>query len=166
MRTFLHLLTYVRRTVLRARTRTALTVLGTSLALGLFAFVWALERGVDRLAEAADQPVLVVFQSSRFCPLTSDLPLRYAEEIRSMPEVETVLPTLLFINSCRANLDLVTLHGVPPALLTDIHELELLDGDIESWQRNPRGALVGRRLAERRGLTVGQPVPSKVALNG
>ncbi len=158
MMAFVRLLTYVRRTVVRARTRTLLTVLGTALALGLFAFVWALERGVERLSEAADQPVLVVFQSSRFCPLTSDLPVRYAQEIAGMPEVATVLPTLLFINSCRANLDLVTLHGVPSDLLTEIHDFELLDGDVESWKANPRGALVGQRLAERRGLKVGERV--------
>lgn len=158
MRVLLRLLVYVRRTLWRARTRTTLTVLGTALALGLFAFVWALERGVDDLAEAADQPVLVVFQSSRFCPLTSDIPIRYAREIAAFPEVETVLPTLLFINSCRANLDLVTLHGVPGEGLTDIHDFEVLDGDVETWRRDPRGALVGQRLAARRGLKVGDRV--------
>ena len=149
---------YVRRTIVRARMRSLLTVLGTALALGLFAFVWTLSRGVARLSEAADQPVLVVFQSSRFCPLTSDLPVRYAREIEEMDGVAQVLPTLLFINSCRANLDLVTLHGVPTDGLTDIHDFDFLDGGIERWAQEDRGALVGKRLAERRGLSVGDRV--------
>ena len=59
-------------------------------------------------AQAANQPILVVFQSSRYCPLTSSLPMRYADELRRMDGVDSVLPTLLFINSCRTNLDLVT----------------------------------------------------------
>jgi putative ABC transport system permease protein len=149
---------YVRRTIVRARMRSLLTVLGTALALGLFAFVWTLSRGVARLSESADQPVLVVFQSSRFCPLTSDLPVRYAQEIAEMEGVAQVLPTLLFINSCRANLDLVTLHGVPTDGLRDIHKFDFLDGDMERWQREDRGALIGKRLADRRGLSVGDRV--------
>ena len=70
MSAFLRLLTYVRRTVLRARTRSLLTILGTALAMGLFAFVRTLEGGVNRLSESSNMPVLVVFQTSRFCPLT------------------------------------------------------------------------------------------------
>lgn len=155
MSAFLRLLVYVKRTVVRARLRTSLTVLGTALALALFAFVRMLEGGVDRMNEAADQPVLVVFQSSRFCPLTSLLPERYARDIERFEGVEAVLPTLLYINSCRANLDLVTLHGVTPATLEQIHDLELLGGTKDGWSERGDGALVGRRLAERRRLEPG-----------
>jgi putative ABC transport system permease protein len=153
--TFLKLLTYVRRTILRARLRSTLTVLGTALALALFTFVRMLEGGVDRMNEAADQPVLVVFQSSRFCPLTSQLPERYMQELERLPGVEAVLPTLIYINSCRANLDLVTLHGVDTERLEEIHELTLLEGDLHAWKRRGDGALVGKRLAERRKLKPG-----------
>lgn len=155
---FLRLLTYVRRTIFRARLRSSLTVLGTALALGLFAFVWALERGVERLEEKADQPLLVVFQTSRFCPLTSNLPVRYADEISGMKGVKQVLPTLLYINACRSNLDLVTLHGVPTHNLTDIHQLEFLAGSVDRWRKSPRGAIVGQRLAQRRNLSIGDRV--------
>jgi len=153
--TFLRLLTYVRRTILRARLRSLLTVLGTALALALFTFVRMLEGGVDRMNEAADQPVLVVFQSSRFCPLTSQLPERYAQELERLEGVESVLPTLIYINSCRANLDLVTLHGVATDRLEDVHELTLLEGDLHAWKGRGDGALVGKRLAERRKLKPG-----------
>jgi putative ABC transport system permease protein len=152
---FLRLLTYVRRTVLRARTRSLLTILGTALAMGLFAFVRTLEGGVDRLSTSSNLPVLVVFQTSRFCPLTSELPVRYADDIRRMDGVESVLPTLLYINACRTNLDLVTLHGVVPDQLGGVHSMRLLEGDLESWKGRRDGALVGKRLAERRGLKPG-----------
>ncbi len=149
------LLTYVRRTILRARMRSLLTVLGTALAIALFAFVRMLEGGVDRMAEQANQPVLVVFETSRFCPLTSLLPDRYGDDIAGMEEVESVLPTLLFINSCRANLDLVTLHGVVPELVTDMHDFAVVEGSDSTWRGKPDGALVGKRIAERRGLKIG-----------
>lgn len=155
MSAFWRLLTYVRRTILRARTRSLLTLLGTALAMALFAFVDTLEAGVRNLSESSNQPVLVVFQTSRFCPLTSDIPLRYVDEVERIPGVASVLPTLLYINACRTNLDLVTFHGIPPGEEGGMHELTLLSGSMDSWRAKPDGALVGRRLAERRGLAPG-----------
>lgn len=155
MNNVLRLLTYVRRTIFRARARSLLTIFGTALAIALFAFVRMLEGGVDRMADQANQPVLVVFETSRFCPLTSLLPDRYADDIASMEGVDSVLPTLLFINSCRANLDLVTLHGVLPDLVDEMHDFEVVEGDAQSWKDKPDGALVGQRIAQRRGLKVG-----------
>lgn len=158
MGNLLAFLPYVVRTALRARTRSLLTVLGGTLAMTLFAFVRTVDDGVQQLADRSSQGVLVVFQDSRFCPLTSALPVRYEGAIREIDGVEDVLSTLVFINSCRSNLDLVTLHGVPPDELEELYDLELLEGSVADWKRRSDGALVGERLAERRGLKVGQRV--------
>ena len=158
MRSLLAFLPYVVRTAFRARMRSVLTVLGGTLAMMLFAFVRTVDGGVQQLAERSAQPVLVVFQDSRFCPLTSELPVRYESAIRDIPGVQDVLPTLVFINSCRSNLDLVTLHGVPHDQLEQLYELELLDGSIADWRSRSDAALVGERLAERRQLRVGERV--------
>lgn len=155
MRAFVRLLKYVHRTVSRARLRSLLTVLGTALALALFTFVRMLEGGVDRMAEEANQPVLVVFETSRFCPLTSNLPERYGDEIAGMEGVASVLPTLLFVNACRANLDLITMHGVMPEVLNEIHDIRVIEGDAESWKSKSDGAIVGQNIARRRDLKVG-----------
>jgi len=156
MRRLLAFLPYVFRTVLRARTRTILTVTGAALAMALFAFVRTVEGGVSELRTRAGKPLLVVFQDSRFCPLTSNLPVRYAPAIREIPGVDLVLPTLVFINSCRANLDLVTLHGVEPEHLEDVYDVQLLAGDLAGWKATSDGALVGERLAGRRNAKVGE----------
>ncbi len=149
---------YVLRTVLRAPTRSALTILGTALALALFAFVRTLEGSVEGIRAAADRPVLVVFQQSRFCPLTSVLPLRYRTDLEAMPGVEAVLPTLVYVNQCQSNLDLVTLHGVDPATLAGVQRLRPVEGSLDGWGDAANGALVGQRLAERRKLHVGDRV--------
>jgi putative ABC transport system permease protein len=158
VRDLVRFLPYVVRTAWRARTRTILTVVGAAVAMGLFAFVRTVDQGVSDLDDRADQPVLVVFQESRFCPLTSYLPLRYADTIRGIEGVAEVLPTLLFINSCRANLDLVTLHGVESAPLDRIYDFDLLEGDLGSWKGRSDAAIVGERLARRRGVKVGERV--------
>ena len=158
MRELFAFLPYVFRTARRARTRTLLTILGAAVAMALFAFVRTVDRGVGELAERSAKPVLVVFQESRFCPLTSDLPVRYKPVIEEVPGVDRVLPTLVFINSCRSNLDLVTLHGVEGDALQDVYDLTLLAGDIADWKARSDGALVGERLAARRGARVGERV--------
>jgi putative ABC transport system permease protein len=158
MREFFAFLPYAARTALRARMRSLLTLLGASLAMALFAFVRTVDDGVGALAARSQQPVLVVFQDSRFCPLTSELPLRYEREIAAVPGVAAVLPTLVFVNACRSNLDLVTLHGVEPGGLERLYDLEVLGGSVADWQARSDGALVGERLAQRRKLAVGARV--------
>ncbi|MBL8899272.1 MAG: ABC transporter permease [Planctomycetes bacterium] len=158
MRELLRFLPYVLRTALRARLRSLCTVLGAALAMALFVFVRTVDRGVDDLSARSAQPVLVVFQDSRFCPLTSELPVRYAQTIRDLPEVEEVLPTLVYVNSCRSNLDLVTLHGVEAERLSSLYELEFLSGSLEAFRVRSDAALIGERLAERRKAIVGQRV--------
>jgi len=158
MREFFAFFPYVFRTATRARMRSLLTVLGATMAMALFAFVRTVDDGVARLAKHADQPVLVVFQDSRFCPLTSELPLRYETAIEDVPGVNAVLPTLVFINSCRSNLDLVTLHGVAADNLEQLYDFELIDGSVAAWRDARDAALVGERLAQRRGIETGQRV--------
>lgn len=158
MRELLAFFPYVVRTAFRARTRSLLTVLGGTLAMMLFAFVRTVDGGVQALAARTAQPVLVVFQDSRFCPLTSELPVRYEREIRKLEGVQDVLTTLVFINSCRSNLDLVTLHGVPHDQLESLYDLEVVAGSLADWKGRSDGALVGERLAERRQLKVGERV--------
>ncbi|MCR9247972.1 MAG: ABC transporter permease [bacterium] len=157
MREVFAFIPYVFRTTMRARMRSLLTLLGASLAMMLFAFVRTVDDGVATLADRADQPVLVVFQDSRFCPLTSDLPMRYERDILAVDGVEAVLPTLVFINSCRSNLDLVTLHGVTKNDLDRLYELDIVGGTVQDWQNRNDGALVGERLAARRNLKPGDP---------
>jgi putative ABC transport system permease protein len=158
MRELLAFVPYVLRTTRRARMRSLLTVLGGALAMMLFAFVVTVDRGVATLADRSAQPVLVVFQDSRFCPLTSELPVRYERQILDVDGVEAVLPTMVFINSCRSNLDLVTLHGVPTDRLERLYELDVLSGSVADWKARSDGALVGERLAARRNLRAGQRV--------
>jgi putative ABC transport system permease protein len=72
-----------------------------------------------------------------------------------MPGVASVQPTLLYINACRANLDLITLHGVPTTGEDALHDMDVVAGDLTSWKTTSDGALVGKRLAQRRGLKPG-----------
>jgi putative ABC transport system permease protein len=152
----LRFLPYVRKNVLGHRVRTGMTVLGTAVLLFLFLFVTAVQDGLDRVLAARDDR-LIVYQAYRFCPSSSQLPLFYADTIRGVPGVKDVLPVKVVVSNCRASLDTVVFHGVDPKLLPGCRpNLRFLSGDWSAFQARSDAALVGRRIADRRGLRPGQ----------
>jgi putative ABC transport system permease protein len=60
----------------------------------------------------------------------------------------------IVVNNCRASLDVVTYRGVTEPALQDA-DFTLLSGSLEDWTRRNDAAIVGERLAARRGLDVG-----------
>src|ERR1041385_1650572 len=142
----------------RHRTRTILTVSGSAAGLLVFCLVAAVQNGLGRLTEdAAAERTLIVFQQNRFCPSTSKLPERYTDEIGKVDGVKEVIPIKVFMNNCRASLDLVVFHGIPPEKLRLARDLRLVAGSWEEFTSHRDSALVGRALAARRGIEVGKP---------
>jgi putative ABC transport system permease protein len=148
---------YVLKTLWRHRTRTALTVSGTAVALFVFAFVGAIQEGMNRLAndQQADRS-LVVFQANRFCPSTSKLQDGYADRIRKIEGVKDAVPIKVYMNNCRASLDVVVFNGMPPEKLRSFRDLTLLQGDWATFEKQRDAALVGQSVFERRKLHLGQ----------
>jgi putative ABC transport system permease protein len=152
----LKFLPYVRKNITGHRARSGMTVLGTAMLLFLFLFVTSVQDGLGRVLQARDDR-LVVFQAYRFCPSSSQLPVFYADAIRGVPGVKDVLPVKVVVNNCRASLDTVVFHGVDPKLLPAVRpNLRFVSGDWAAFQARNDAALVGRRIAERRGLRPGQ----------
>ncbi|MCX7716947.1 MAG: ABC transporter permease [Candidatus Sumerlaeaceae bacterium] len=150
-------LRYVMRTILRHRLRSALTLLGIATAMFLFCFVEGLQDGVRAATEGeAAKNRLIVYQKNRFCPATSVLPERYGDAIASIPGVRQVIPVKIFVNNCRASLDAVTFRGVPPETLASGEGApRVIEGDGRAPLERFDAALIGHRLAKRRGLKVG-----------
>ncbi len=151
------LFAYAWKTMTRHRLRSILTVAGIATAMFLFCFIEGLQSGVRMATESeATRNVLIVYQRSRFCPATSMLPERYASQIARIPGVKSVLPVKVYLNNCRASLDTVTFRGVPPELLAGGgHPLTLTAGNMAGFTARRDAAIVGDRLAARRGLKPG-----------
>ncbi|OAI54245.1 ABC transporter substrate-binding protein [Planctomyces sp. SCGC AG-212-M04] len=148
---------YVLKTLWRHRTRTFLTVSGTAVALFVFAFVGAMQEGMDRLVndQAADRS-LIVFQANRFCPSTSKLQEGYADRIRKIEGVKDAIPIKVYMNNCRASLDVVVFNGVPPEKLRAFRDFSLVQGDWATFEKQRDAALVGQSVFQRRKLKLGQ----------
>jgi len=143
--------------LIRHRMRTALTLLGVAAGMFLFTAVASLQESLETATRAeATDTTLVVYRENRFCPSTSRLPEYYLDEIRSLDGVREVIPVKITVNNCGASLDVITFRGVPPGdLISYAPEITLLDGSTADWKARDYGALVGRFLAEKRGLKVG-----------
>jgi putative ABC transport system permease protein len=128
----------------------------------LFVVVQALQQGVTTATKlTAADTTLVVFRENRFCPSTSRLPERYTRAIEGIDGVESVIPIKIVVNNCGASLDVITYRGVPEESIAALaRDWTILDGSIEQWRSRSDAAIVGERLAERRGFKVGQSFDS------
>lgn len=147
---------YVLKTLWRHRTRTLLTVTGAAVAMFVFCFVGSVQEGLHRLTTGSDADRnLIVFQENRFCPTSSRLPEDYERVIAEIPGVRDVMPIQVWTNNCRASLDIVVFNGADPIQIQQTRPLKLTSGDWQQFQSTRDAAIVGRNVAQRRGLKVG-----------
>ena len=147
---------YILKTLWRHRSRTLLTVSGSAVALFVFCFVGAVQEGMNDLQRRQEaNGSLVVFQASKFCPATSHLPQDYDQQIRRLEGVKDVIPIQVFTNNCRASLDVVVFYGVPPEKLRTSRDFKLVSGDWKEFEMHQDAAMVGRAVANRRAIKVG-----------
>ncbi|MBM83216.1 MAG: ABC transporter substrate-binding protein [Planctomycetaceae bacterium] len=147
---------YILRTLWRHRSRTILTVSGSAVALFVFCFVGAVQEGMDDLQRRQKaKGSLISFQANKFCPATSHLPQDYDEQIVKLDGVKDVVPVQVFTNNCRASLDVIVFYGVPPKKLRKARDFELASGNWAEFEENQDAAVVGRAVARRRDIKVG-----------
>ena len=150
------MLTYVLKTLWRHRTRTLLTVTGAAVAMFVFCFVGSVQEGLQRLTTGADADrSLIVFQENRFCPTSSRLPEDYSRKIKEVRGVRDVMPIQVWTNNCRASLDIVVFNGANPDQIQATRPVKLVAGSWTAFGSRRDAAIVGRNVAQRRGLNVG-----------
>lgn len=148
----------VLKSLWRHRARTLLTVSGAAVAMFVYCFVASVQEGLERLTSDDDaQRTLIVFQENRFCPSSSRLPADYARTIEKLPGVKDVMPVQVWTNNCRASLDIIVFHGADPVKLKQARDLWLLSGNWDQFETQRDTAIVGRNVAQRRALKVGDP---------
>ncbi len=148
--------TYVFKTLWRHRTRTLLTTTGAAVAMFVFYFVGSVQEGLVRLTTGTDADrSLIVFQENRFCPTSSRLPEDYSRKIKQVHGVRDVMPIQVWTNNCRASLDIVVFNGAAPDQIQAMRPVNLVSGSWNAFSSQRDAAIVGRNVAQRRGLDVG-----------
>jgi putative ABC transport system permease protein len=147
--------------ILRRPVRSGLTLGGVALAMFLFYAVQAMHHGVKSATErTATDTTLVVYRENRYCPFTSQLPEDYGARIAKLDGVESVVPMKIVVNNCRTSLDVITFRGVPTEDFERgvMRDMKVVAGSVADWKKRSDAALVGDRLAQRRGLKVGDQI--------
>jgi len=150
------MISYILKTLWRHRTRTLLTVTGAAVAMFVFCFVGSVQEGLNHLTTGSDaERSLIVFQENRFCPTTSRLPEDYADKIQEVAGVREVMPIQVWTNNCRASLDIVVFNGAAPEQIQKTRPIKLTSGTWQQFTSQRDAAIVGRNVAQRRGLKSG-----------
>ncbi len=148
----------VMKQIVRRPARSGLAIMGVAVAMFLFAVMQTMQHGLQATTtQTAQDTTLIVFQQGRFCASTSRLPQRYEDAIAQVDGVKRVTPVRVVVSNCRAGLDVVTYRGVPAESFAAAEKpsLTLLSGSLDDWQSRRDAAIVGRTLAHRRGVKVG-----------
>ncbi|MBM3975549.1 MAG: FtsX-like permease family protein [Planctomycetes bacterium] len=150
------LLRFARKNLRRRPGRTLLTIGGVAAAMLLLVLVESLSAGLDRAMSGTEAArTLIVYRANRYCPQTSFMPENYAARIARIDGVESVLPVKVYLNNCRASLDVVPFQGAPVDQMLESRGIAVEQGDLERFRREAKSALVGRALAQRKGLEPG-----------
>ncbi|MCA9168397.1 MAG: ABC transporter permease [Planctomycetales bacterium] len=150
------MLKYVLKSLWRRRTPSLLTVSGAAVTMFVFCCVGSVQEGLRRLTTGVDADrSLIVFQENRFCPTSSRLPENYDRQIRDLPGVREVMPIQVWTNNCRASLDIVVFNGAAPDQIQRTRPLTLTSGSWRDFETRRDAAIVGRNVAKRRGIAVG-----------
>ena len=151
------------RMMRRAPLRSSLAVLGIATAACLLCAERSVQRAVSAATDASGRETrLIVYRANRFCPFTSRIPERYAAEVLEIDGVRSAVPMQIVVSNCRASLDVVVFRGVrgDDARRVLAPRLEILEGSIDAFLARDDAAIVGRTLAERRRLRVGDRLVS------
>jgi putative ABC transport system permease protein len=142
----------------RNRLRAALAIMGISVAVFLLCAERAVHGGVSEATAANERDTrLIVYRANRFCPFTSKIPERYADDLIKIPGVASAIPMQITVSNCRASLDVVVFRGIRgvDAEMTLAPRVNFLGGSLSEFLARGDAALVGSALAERRRLKVG-----------
>jgi putative ABC transport system permease protein len=147
---------YILKSLSGHRTRTLLTVSGTAVALFVYSFVGAVQEGLARLlSDQQAERTLIAFQANRFCPSTSKIPEDYSRRVLKVAGVKDAVPIKVFMNNCRASLDVVVFNGLPAEKLRSVRDLTLVEGDWAKFEKQHDAAVVGQAVANRRRIKLG-----------
>lgn len=151
---YLHLLW---RNLLRRKVRTIFTFLAVTVAFFLFGFLMAVKNGFDAGIEIAGQKRLLTIHK---ISIIQPLPLRYLEQIKSVPGVAAATPNSWFGGVYKDKKNFFAQIAVVPEEYLDIYPEFLLPAEQrQAWIATRTGAVAGAKLAERYDWEVGDKIP-------
>jgi putative ABC transport system permease protein len=153
----MYLLKLIYRNTFRHKLRTALTILGVTIAILTFSILRTLVSAWYAGAEAAS-PVRLITRNS--ISLNFPLPIAYKERISRISEVKNVSYATWFSGIYITEKNFIPNFAIDPETFLDLYPEYLLPKDQKNaFIRDRTAAIAGRRVAERFNWKVGDTIP-------
>ena len=153
----MHLLKLICRNIFRHKLRTGLTVLGIIVAILAFGLLSTVVDAWYAGANASSDARLITRNA---ISLIFPLPINYREKIRQVDGVKTVSFGNWFGGVYKEPKNFFPKFAIDPATYFHLYpEFVISDAERTAFARDRRGAIVGRKLAERYGFKIGDSIP-------
>jgi putative ABC transport system permease protein len=146
------------RNVMRNKIRSLFT--GFSIAISLFlvvtlySLITAQEESVD--SNSLSNRIAVLHEAG----LAGQLPIAYVDRIRRIPNVTYVAPMSWFGGNYREETTQFAQFATDPNVIFDVYpELTIPPDQLEAWQKDKTGCVVGALIARNKGWTLGSKIP-------
>lgn len=153
------ILRFAIRNPLRHRLRTGLTLAGIIIAVLAFGLISTLVDAFYAGANSASDRRLITRNA---ISMTFTMPLAYAERIRAIPGVTDVSWENWFGGVYIDQKNFFPQFAIDPqSFFRLVPEFRLPPDQLQAFMRDRRGAVVGRKLAQRYGWKIGDTIPLK-----
>jgi putative ABC transport system permease protein len=134
--------------------RQVLNITLLALAFALFAITLALSNAFSGRLNGVGNDLLIVSSKISQARL---LPIRIATEVRNLPEVQTLSHASWFGGYYREPKNAVPLMAVDAYSHFDVNPaFRVASADLARWKETRNGLMIGRRMAEKFGIGIGQ----------
>jgi putative ABC transport system permease protein len=145
---------------MRSKRRSLLTIVSAAISLCLLGILMAIYNALY-VAEAPPQQALLMVTRNRVSPAIK-LPLEYEARIRRVPGVREVMPLQFFGGTYKDPKNIFGRYAVDSRRLFLIHpDHKISEEQNLAFQREKRGAVAGKGLAERFGWKIGERITLK-----
>jgi putative ABC transport system permease protein len=141
----------------RRKLRFAFTFISILLAFVMYGMLDALRTSLSQAINLAGADRLMLMSKVN---ITVSLPRAHYEKVRATPGVRAVVPLTWFGGVYRDGKQQIQAQATVPEQLVQVYpELKLTPQQLEAWERDRQGVIVGPALAQQYGWKVGQKIP-------
>ncbi len=154
----MQLLKYIWRNVKRNKLRSILTVLSVAFSLALLTVLHGYMAMQDLWGSEAEKYNRIVVMNTQ--GFAGDVPIAYVDRVRRVDGVLAAVPYSWYGGNYKDEQMPFAQFGTDAAQAFQVWaELSIAPDELAAWQKNRRGCVVDRRLAQQYGWKIGERIP-------
>jgi putative ABC transport system permease protein len=159
----MQILKYIWRNVRRNSVRSLLTILSVGFSLALMTVLYGFLASTDTYRQEASQANRVVVMNVQ--GFSGSLPISAVDDVRRTKAIAAAVPLAWYGGALGdERMPFATFATDPSAFFDVWPEYTIPEEQLKAWQSNRQGCIIDRRIAERRGWSVGTRVPLKSSI--